>query len=312
MLQRAVRGGHVLCQDFDLVPLVVGDAATGGATDAQHFICFGRELTKRSTPVVEAGLRRTVRHVLDGGVEGHFPTVLKSALPELSNPARAVLWHNNILRPEGLFPSRTPDVKVYCPSHKLQDSWTIRSLTISEKLQLYQLPLSMDAVLTSLFPNGWLPFADSPSPEVYTSILRQLWGDSVGGGTFVLDLTDESGSHFLEGDEMKEEKVEMDKKDEKADIEDDASDDLVPSLEGTDTSVMTAETPDTAFSSPPISYHFEFDCDFGGSSEGPLDDDTLTDDDTPPSDASAETCWMRGWRGQEGTLEEHEIRPGPK
>jgi hypothetical protein len=199
VLQQAVRGGHVLCQDFDLVPLVVGNATTGGATDAQHFICFGWELTKCSTLVVEAGLRRTVRHVLDGGVEGHFPSVLKSALPELSNPSRAVLWHNNILRPEGLFPSRTPDVKVYCPSHKLQDRCTIRSLTISEKLQLYQLPLSMDAVLTSLFPNGRLPFADSPYPEVYTSILRQLRGDSVGGGTFVSDLTDESGSHFLEG-----------------------------------------------------------------------------------------------------------------
>ncbi len=114
---------------------------------------------------------------------------------------------------------------------------------------------------------------------------------------------------------MKEEKVEMeekDEKDEKADIADNASDDLVPSLEGTDTSVMTAEMPDTAFSSPPISYHLKFDCDFGGGSEGPLDDDTLTDDDTPPSDASAETCWMRGWRGQEGTLEEHKIGPGPK
>ncbi len=86
-LQRAVRDGHALCRDFGFVPLVVGNAATGGATDSQHFICFSQELSHCHTPMVEPGLRWTVRHVLDGSVEGRLPTVLKFSLPNLSSPA---------------------------------------------------------------------------------------------------------------------------------------------------------------------------------------------------------------------------------
>ncbi len=294
--------------------------------------------------MVEPGLRWTVCHVLDGSVEGRFPTVLKSSLPNLSSPACAVLWHNNILWPEGLFPSRTPDTKVYCSLHRLQDQWTVRTLTIAEKLRLYQLPLSMDAALTPLFSNGWLLFADVPSPKVYTSILRQLWGETARGGTFVSDLTDDSESHSLaissREDAVKEEKEEKEVMSIEAEdreareemcVETDGSgakvsdakeeeirslarwwstvtkqkfgvcdtpnviDDLVPPMEGTDLSMMTAETPVTALPPPPISYHFEFDLDFAGGNEGVLDDDTIPDDDTAPSDASVKTRWMRGW-----------------
>ena len=131
--------------------------------------------------MVEPGLSRMVHNVLNGGMEGLFPTVLKSSLPALSCPAHAVLWYNKILQPEGLFPSRTPDAKVYCLSHQLKDRWVLRTLTITEKLRLYQLPVFMNAALSGLCPNGWLPFADAPSPEIYASILLQFLGADVGG-----------------------------------------------------------------------------------------------------------------------------------
>jgi hypothetical protein len=38
----------------------------------------------------------------------------------------------------------------------------------------------MDPLLVGLSPRGQLPFKNSPSPEVYTSIFCQLWGASLG------------------------------------------------------------------------------------------------------------------------------------
>ncbi len=54
-------------------------------------------------------------------------------------------------------------------------------LTLTERLQLHQLPLYRDTVLAQVYPGGQLLFEDSPSPEVYTSIFCQWWGTSGGG-----------------------------------------------------------------------------------------------------------------------------------
>ena len=115
VLQRVVKQGHKLCVDYGLRPLVIGNAAAGRASDAQHFFGFGDDLLYPCAPVVEPGLQQTVRNILDGGVEGRFPSVLQSAIPALDNPTRAVLWYHGILRPEGLFPCCSPDAKIYCP-----------------------------------------------------------------------------------------------------------------------------------------------------------------------------------------------------
>ncbi len=103
-LLRASKAGHALFVEFDLKTLVIGNATSGGATDAQHLMGFGHNLGLVNPPQVEPGLPRTVQHVLDGGVEGLFPTVLKNTLPVLVNPARGVLVHDGVLRQEGLFP----------------------------------------------------------------------------------------------------------------------------------------------------------------------------------------------------------------
>ncbi len=99
--------------------MVVGDAATGGTTDAQHLLGLGNDLSSPCIPSVEVELRPMVQNVLDGGVEGRFPTVAKSSLPALDAPPRAVLWHEGVLRLDGLFPCWFPNVRVYCPLHRM-------------------------------------------------------------------------------------------------------------------------------------------------------------------------------------------------
>ena len=86
-LLRASKAGRALFKEFDLKTLVIGDAASGGVTDAQHLMGFGCNLGLVNPLQVEPGLPRTVRHVLDGGVEGPFPMVLKNTLPMSVNPA---------------------------------------------------------------------------------------------------------------------------------------------------------------------------------------------------------------------------------
>ncbi len=100
-----MKADHTLLAAFNLFPLVVADAAYDGATDHQHLIRFGGDLSTTVTPTIEYGLKRMLAHVLDGGTEGWFPSVFKSSPPVLVNPARAVLLHEGVAWPEGLLPS---------------------------------------------------------------------------------------------------------------------------------------------------------------------------------------------------------------
>ncbi len=133
--------------DHDLQALVIRDAASGGATDAHHLLGFGTRLHLLVVPRVEPGLPCSVLHVLDGGVEGRFPTVFQDSVPPLTNPARAVLIHKGILHPEGLLPCHSPDIDVYAPLYRMPGWWAVRRLTFEEKLRLYQMPLNMDPLL---------------------------------------------------------------------------------------------------------------------------------------------------------------------
>ena len=180
-LQRSLKAGYDLLAEFTFRPLLVVDSASGGATDGQYLLGFGRDLGSSVAPAVGRGLPRTLRHVLDGGVEGRFRSVMKSSVPAVVSPARAVLLHDGVARPEGLLPCRSPNISTYAPSYKLRDRWVIRELTLAERFRLHQLPLHMDTLLGGLNPRGPLPFEDSPSPEVYTSIFRGLWRNSGGG-----------------------------------------------------------------------------------------------------------------------------------
>ena len=110
-------------------------------------------------PTLEPGLPRTLWHFLNRGVDGCFPSILlKATTPSLNNSARAVLLHDGIVQPKGLFPYWSNTILVYTPSYKLQDWWVKHRLTLQEHLHLRQLPLYMDPLLAVLNPNKWLSF----------------------------------------------------------------------------------------------------------------------------------------------------------
>ncbi len=133
-IQRATKAGHKVLAAFGLHPLVVADFASGSATNSQHLIGFGLDLGSLVTLSVESGLPHTLRHVLDGGTEDCFPSVSKSSLPVLVNPARAVLLHDGIAQSEGLLPSWSPDILIYTPLDILSNLWLVQGLTLPERL----------------------------------------------------------------------------------------------------------------------------------------------------------------------------------
>ncbi len=112
-------------EEFGLRPLIIGNAALGGALDAQHLLLFGMDLSSPQIPTVESGLHCSIWHILDGGVEERFPTVLKSLIPALLCMPRAVLWHEGMLQLDSLYPCHTPTSKIFCPLHRLKDWWAI-------------------------------------------------------------------------------------------------------------------------------------------------------------------------------------------
>ncbi len=232
--------------------------------------------------------------------------MLKSSLPILDNPARAVLLHDGVVWPEGLFPSHSLDVKIFAPSYKLKSFWVIRGLTMPERLRLHQLLLYMDPLLAGLSPCGLLPFEDSLSPEVYTSFFCQLWGASVGGLDMV-DAEEVCGDDRVEEDFSKEETDSGEcKLEEKGKMQ--CDDSMTVSV----TASSATSGPDTASTSiPPVQqsitpWRFK---DIGFI-VGRDDYTQLTDEDTVTSLASEEIICC-SWRNG-NTLEDHKMGPAPK
>jgi hypothetical protein len=161
--------------------------------DAFHLFGFSPRLCLDTILTSLGGLPLALRHFLDGGTKGYIPPsalVAQSLVPALDNPPQWFLWHLDIVQSEGLFPCRRPRSLVYCPLYCFPNKWVAWPLALPELLQLYQLPLLMDAVLRALEPDKGLPFEDSPAPNLFASVFQQLWGASGGG----------SGSDFSAGD----------------------------------------------------------------------------------------------------------------
>jgi hypothetical protein len=207
MIQRAALAGQEIFRELDLQVVIVADSAVGGTTDGRHIFGIGCNIVVTNSIMIEQGLPRVLCHYLDGGVDGRFPTVLKDSLPVIPNPTRTVLLHNGIMHNEGLFPCCFPDILVYSPSYKRRDHWVVCGLTLTERLWLHQLPLSMDPLLAGLNSGGALPFEDAPSPEIYTSIFCQLWGAYGGGLEGVNDNADRTTLERDEEDQAMEDGV---------------------------------------------------------------------------------------------------------
>jgi hypothetical protein len=195
-----VEGSQLLCT-MELEVVLFLDKDCGGVTDAFHDFGFGSDIESTVLPMPKAGLPLCVRHFLDGGavLTGfQHKFVPRALVQELDSPLQTVLWDGTVLRPEGLLPCYNPNVQVYCPVHQSPRSWVIRSLTRGELLRLYQLPSAMDSLFECHLDLSrgrwsremecgsvwqvWLPFENSPSSVILSSIVRQLWGDN-GGGT---------------------------------------------------------------------------------------------------------------------------------
>ena len=183
--------GSRLLQDLHLREVSFVDNECGGATDVTHDFGFGRNIGSLVLPRPEVGLPLCVRHFLDGGanISGMSTSYTpRSSVPPITNPRRAVLWYDKVLRPEGLFPSQNPNARVYCPKYDAPNAWVVRNLTCAELLRLYQLPLSLDHDFAKTQydfqarSQDWVPpFENSPSSVILTSCVRQLWGVSGGG-----------------------------------------------------------------------------------------------------------------------------------
>ncbi len=68
----AMQAGRILLEAFGLHVFVIGDAATGGVTNTQYLLGFGRGLGLSTDLTVEVRLPCTLTQVLDGWVEGRF------------------------------------------------------------------------------------------------------------------------------------------------------------------------------------------------------------------------------------------------
>ena len=298
---------QALLRTFGIRPVFFLDADNGGATDACHVFGFGHDLCSSILPASDRGLARTVRHFLDGGTGGRFlnsQKVLKSTIPELLDSPRKVLWHDDVVLATGLFPCLVPGARVYCPSHFFPTMWIARPLSTIELLRLYQLPLSLDVWLGGFEPARGLPFEDSPAPDLFTSIFRQLWGVVEGGLDLNLTLEEGEGEELeltsgtSEGAMTVSTRPDVYLSDTKAFTDDSKEEeeeelDLAPCKASKD----DVKLPNCG------GWQFDFGDGFGG---GPGENyaDPLTDEDTVTSCASEET--LRGCGG----VEKHE-RGGP-
>ena len=221
-LTSAKAEGSELLQSMDLKVVFFADRDCGGATDAVHRFGFGRDIDSSTLPSPELGLPLCVRHFLDGGTElpayRSYSFVPRASVRSLEDAQRKVLWDGAILRPDGLLPRNNPLAMTYCPVYFSPHSWVVRPLTLSELLRIYQLPQVMDPLFTRHLnlssgsvertlarskPTArelLMPFENSPSSGILTSIIRQLWGDD--GGGKVLQPVTEAGlveSHNCQG-----------------------------------------------------------------------------------------------------------------
>ena len=213
--------GSQLLRDMGLRLVSFLDNECGGATDAFHDFGFGCNIASPVLPQPEMGLPLCVRHFLDGGTDvsrsrRHY--VPRESVRRVTAPARTVLWEGNILRPDGLLPCYNPNVETYCPAYERPLSWVVRALTRAELLRLYQLPSAMDAVFERhLDPTDGksrrateraqgmskqvsMPFENSPSPVILSSIVRQLWGVDGGGGKATCNAANDSSILLQEGE----------------------------------------------------------------------------------------------------------------
>ena len=103
-----------LCSTFSLSPVTMRDMQFGGATNARFLFGFGGSFDSSHLPTAHPDIQRSLRHFLDGGIEGCFPSVLLSEVPIIAHPPWVPIKHVGVLQQEGLFNVQRPRSKVLC------------------------------------------------------------------------------------------------------------------------------------------------------------------------------------------------------
>ncbi len=185
----------------------------------------------------------------------------------------------------------------------------------------------------ALKPDKGLPCEDSPAPDLFASVLQQLWGTSEGGSEYgpasgdvseppndladAGDVVEEAVLGEDVGDVVEEEILEEDVTEE---IGEEIYDDIArevdivqawPTFNTTARDMTAANGPDLQGGEKDVEPHRPWHFDFGDVVGGHHDDGGLTDEETIILAASAATLCCRGC-----TLEPHKIgmpvwNPGP-
>ncbi|EJK52941.1 hypothetical protein THAOC_27720, partial [Thalassiosira oceanica] len=213
--------------ELGLRVLQARDADFGGATTASFMFGFSREVlvdgrsgSERPVPSPPRNVRRQLRHYVEGGDEPFAVSVGKSDVAAVDCVDRAVWFTHGsreAVRGEGLFPSHRPRALVLAPIYKWPSRFVLRQLALKEFVHLYQLPSTMDSAFDPKVYGplcNWRvlpPFVNSPTPVMYASLIRQLWG-SFGGGEPSDDSSaagndDRAGERVMEGDVVAEDDV---------------------------------------------------------------------------------------------------------
>lgn len=211
---RLARRDLAFVSDIGFVPLSVKHSRYGGATSAAHVMGFSPSLVPAGTDLSKSPMDvpRSIAHFMSDAAN-----ISRVELEDLVDPpdssyaeplSRIAGYQGakNLLDRNGLFPVMTPTMKIACPSvfiPRHTKSWCRRQLTVAEARDIYSIPTCYAKV--GVWPTHIgrpLPFENAVSPDILTTLFRQMWGVELGGeevgdkpsSSYVSDLTVEESA----------------------------------------------------------------------------------------------------------------------
>ena len=91
-----------MCKTLGLSPMTMTDMQFSGGTNAKFLFGFGGALGSPQPLEAQPDIQRFLRHYLDRGVEGNFPSISRSAVHFITNSPRKPIKQGDYLRQEGL------------------------------------------------------------------------------------------------------------------------------------------------------------------------------------------------------------------
>ena len=83
-----------------------------GGTDVKSLFSFSGSLDSSVVPEPKPDTQHTLKHYINGGVEGRFPTISSDEVPNIVAPRRAPIFQDSTMRGGGLFYMRRPQQRL--------------------------------------------------------------------------------------------------------------------------------------------------------------------------------------------------------